>query len=138
MYSKLTYHRQKKWRIQEGHGLGQVFMFAILYIYIAMNIYICVCVNHGCYYIKYINHVCDCIYHGCANIRRDDQADALAQPERRGLRDTADIWSESECKSCDIMAWTCSFAIYNNDIWSCKAGSSWLTWTVNGHRVDCR
>ena len=82
-------------------------MFAILlYIYIAMNIYIymCVCVNHGCYYIKYINHVCDCIYHGCANIRRDDQADALAQPERRGLRDTADIWSESECKSCDIMA----------------------------------
>ena len=28
--------------------------------------------------------------------------------------------------------------IYYNDIWSCKAGSSWLTWTVNGHRVDWR
>lgn len=39
MYSKLTYNRQKKWRIQEGHGLGQVFMFAIfcLILYNVMN-----------------------------------------------------------------------------------------------------
>jgi len=36
MYSKLTYHRQKKWRIQEGHGLGHVFMFAKYYIYMYM------------------------------------------------------------------------------------------------------
>lgn len=44
------------------------------------------------------------IMHWCDNFRRDDPSDALAQLELWMRRDAAQVWSESECKSCDIMA----------------------------------